>query len=56
MVATILSHPELQGFRRWMLGTLDAYGLYAQYGFQPLEEPGRVMQIYYPDVYRQKNQ
>lgn len=56
MVGTILSHPELQGFRRWMLGTLDAHGLYAQYGFRPIEEPGRLMQIYYPDVYRKKDQ
>jgi len=55
MMETILSHPELQGFRRWMLGTLDAHGLYAQFGFRPLDQPERVMQKNYPEVYGKKN-
>jgi GNAT superfamily N-acetyltransferase len=36
--------PVLQGFRRWMLGTADAHGLYAQYGFTSLTQPQRWMQ------------
>jgi GNAT superfamily N-acetyltransferase len=33
MVATVKSHPSLQGIRRWLLFTADAHGLYAQFGF-----------------------
>jgi N-acetylglutamate synthase-like GNAT family acetyltransferase len=43
LMQCILSHPELQGFRSWLLGTRDAHGLYSQFGFNPLEEPGRYM-------------
>ena len=39
MMKVILDHPALQGFRRWMLGTKDAHGLYAQFGFAPLDNP-----------------
>lgn len=33
MMETILAHPELQGFRRWLLLTKDAHGLYEKFGF-----------------------
>jgi GNAT superfamily N-acetyltransferase len=33
LIATALEHPELQGLRRWLLGTRDAAGLYKQLGF-----------------------
>ena len=33
LMQCILEHPELQGFRRWLLATADAHGLYAQSGF-----------------------
>src|ERR1041384_2254049 len=33
LMEAILSHPELQNLRRWILATKDAHGLYAQYGF-----------------------
>jgi GNAT superfamily N-acetyltransferase len=52
LMETIMTHPELQGFRSWMLGTKDAHGLYAQFGFGPLEEPQRIMRKSNPDVYR----
>lgn len=45
LVQTILAHPELQGLRRFLLATADAHGLYAQFGFQPLAKPERMMQI-----------
>jgi GNAT superfamily N-acetyltransferase len=44
LMETILSHPELQGLRRFLLATRDAHGLYAQYGFTPLADPGRWME------------
>jgi GNAT superfamily N-acetyltransferase len=49
----ITDHPELQGLRRWMLGTRDAHSLYAQYGFTPLASPQRFMENAKLDPYRQ---
>lgn len=39
LMEVILSHPELQGFRRWMLATADAHELYRRYGFSELGAP-----------------
>jgi hypothetical protein len=50
--ATIQSHPELQGLRRFVLATRDAHGLYAQFGFHPLAHPETFMEIVQPDIYR----
>ena len=36
LMASIMTHPRLQGLRRWSLGTRDAQGLYAQFGFNPV--------------------
>ncbi|MGA3267062.1 MAG: GNAT family N-acetyltransferase [Verrucomicrobiota bacterium] len=44
LVAAVLAHPRLQGLRRLMLGTRDAHGLYARFGFQPLAYPERFME------------
>lgn len=52
LMQCILAHPELQGFRRWILATADAHGLYAQSGFKPLAKPERWMELHNPDVYR----
>jgi N-acetylglutamate synthase-like GNAT family acetyltransferase len=52
LVEVILSHPELQGLRRWLLLTADAHGLYAPFGFTPVPEPSRLMQIHNPTVYQ----
>jgi GNAT superfamily N-acetyltransferase len=43
LVAAMLEHPELQGLRRWMLGTADAHGLYRQFGFDGLVRAERFM-------------
>ena len=45
LVAAVLGHPRLQGLRRFMLGTKDAAGLYARFGFKPLAQPERFMEI-----------
>lgn len=45
LVRAFQSHPELQGLRRWLLGTKDAHGVYAAPGFQPLDAPERLMHI-----------
>ena len=52
LMQVILGHPQLQGFRSWMLATKDAHGLYAQSGFAALENPERVMREAFPDVYK----
>lgn len=39
----ILTHPDLQELRGWLLGTKDAHGLYEQFGFTELPEPKRYM-------------
>jgi len=44
LVEMILSHPDLQGLRRWMLATRDAHELYRRYGFAGLGEPGIFME------------
>jgi GNAT superfamily N-acetyltransferase len=37
LVQTIVSHPELSGLRM-LLATADAHGLYARFGFEPVDE------------------
>lgn len=44
LMKVILAHPELQGFRRWVLATKDAHGLYERFGFIPLHRPERWME------------
>ncbi len=44
LIHTMVEHPRLRGLRRWMLGTRDAHGLYAQYGFIPLADGPRWME------------
>jgi GNAT superfamily N-acetyltransferase len=48
----IMSHPELQGLRRWSLLTRDAHGLYRQFGFTDPKAPERAMEISNPDAYK----
>jgi N-acetylglutamate synthase-like GNAT family acetyltransferase len=52
LVAAILAHPQLQGLRRFLLGTLDAHGLYAQFGFAPIKDVERFMEIHRPNPYQ----
>ncbi len=51
LMRTILSHPDLQGFRRWILATADAHGLYEQFGFSALKVPERWMEKSAPNAY-----
>jgi len=47
----VVAHPRLQGFRRTILATRDAHGLYRQVGFTPLAAPDRWMERWTPDAY-----
>ena len=51
LMETIVNHPELQGFRRWVLATKDAHTLYEKYGFTPLKHPERWMEKAAPNAY-----
>jgi GNAT superfamily N-acetyltransferase len=44
LMQAVLGHPDLQGLRRFLLATMDAHGLYAQFGFKPLANPSRMME------------
>ena len=50
LMEVILSHPELQGFRRWVLATKDAHELYRRFGFQDLKRPERWMERPVPSM------
>jgi N-acetylglutamate synthase-like GNAT family acetyltransferase len=54
LVSVIQAHPHLQGLRRFLLATLDAHGLYAQFGFTPVAKPERMMEIARPNLYQEK--
>ncbi len=54
MMSGIMSHVGLKNVRRFMLMTRDAQGLYKQFGFAPLTEPERVMEISEVDFYKKR--
>lgn len=51
LMEVIMNHEDLQGLRRFMLGTRDAHGLYRRFGFTPLTDPSRWMEITNPHLY-----
>jgi GNAT superfamily N-acetyltransferase len=51
LMQAVVTHPRLQGLRRFTLATSDAHGLYAQFGFEPVADAMPFMQRYFPDVY-----
>jgi len=51
LMQAVMAHPELQGLRRWSLATRDAHGLYRQFGFAPVAQPERHMEILRRDIY-----
>jgi GNAT superfamily N-acetyltransferase len=52
LMEVIMSQDFVPGLRRMMLGTRDAQGLYAQFGFTELSANVRWMQLHRPDVYQ----
>jgi GNAT superfamily N-acetyltransferase len=51
LIESVMSHPDLQGLRRVLLGTREAHGLYERFGFKPLADPIGFMEVFRPDVY-----
>ena len=52
LMKEILAHPDLQGLRRINLATRDAHSLYERFGFKPLSNPEKMMEIIKPDIYK----
>lgn len=50
LMEVIISHPELQGFRRWVLATKDAHEMYRRFGFDELKRPERWMERHDPNT------
>jgi GNAT superfamily N-acetyltransferase len=51
LIECVMRHPDLQGFRRWILATLDAHELYKEFGFTHLGKPEVFMEKFDPNVY-----
>jgi N-acetylglutamate synthase-like GNAT family acetyltransferase len=51
LMDTIMTHPDLQGLRRWILLTSTADWLYEKYGFTRLAKPELYWELYNPNVY-----
>ncbi|HEX8287527.1 MAG TPA: GNAT family N-acetyltransferase [Pyrinomonadaceae bacterium] len=51
LMEIIVNHPDLQGFRRWILATKDAHTLYEKFGFAALKHPERWMEKAAPNAY-----
>jgi len=44
LMQAVVEHPDVRGLRRFALVTDDAHGLYAQYGFEPIDDVHKWMQ------------
>jgi GNAT superfamily N-acetyltransferase len=51
LMEVIMSHPALQGLRRFALSTRDAHALYRQFGFEVVANPERQMEIMRRNIY-----
>jgi GNAT superfamily N-acetyltransferase len=52
LMQTVMTHPSLQGIRRFMLMTKDAHALYARNGWRVLQNPDRCMEKHNPHIYQ----
>jgi GNAT superfamily N-acetyltransferase len=50
LMECIMAHHDLRGVCRVLLGTRDAHGLYQRYGFTPLSDPSRFMEVFRTDA------
>lgn len=51
LMKEVFSHPQLQGLRRFCLGTRDAHKLYEQFGFHVIKKPELWMEIKHENIY-----
>jgi len=55
MMRELMTHPDLQGLRRWALATRDAHGLYEKVGFAAPANPAGLMEIARPGMYLKRD-
>jgi GNAT superfamily N-acetyltransferase len=53
MMECIMQNPSLQNLRLFLLATRDAHKLYGKFGFKPVGDPERFMEIFNPGIYSQ---
>lgn len=51
LMQAVMTHPDLQHLRRFLLATRDAHALYRQFGFSALKNPQVLMERHDPEVY-----
>jgi GNAT superfamily N-acetyltransferase len=51
LMECIVAHPELQGLRRFSLMTRDAHELYRRFGFKPMADTTRYLEIHHAHAY-----
>jgi GNAT superfamily N-acetyltransferase len=51
LMECIVGHPDLHGLRRFCLFTKDAHKLYSRFGFTPMKNTDRYMEIFQPGIY-----
>ena len=51
LMKAVMSHPDLQGLRRFQLVTRDAHRLYERVGFRPPQHPERHLEIFKHGMY-----
>ena len=54
LMKSVMSHPQLQRLRKFLLATADSHRLYKLFGFKELEKPYRMMEITVEDIYLKK--
>lgn len=52
LMESVMTHPNLQGLRRWILLTSTAVWLYEKYGFAKVPQPEIYMELFNPNVYK----
>src|SRR6478609_3462370 len=56
LMESVMTHPNLQGLRRWILLTSTADWLYEKYGFNKVPKPELYMELFDPNVYKKDKQ
>lgn len=54
LMQEVFGHSQLQGLRRFCLGTRDAHKLYEQFGFYIIKKPELWMEIRHENIYAAK--
>lgn len=52
LMSCVLAHTQLQGLRRFCLGTRDAHELYKKFGFKVIAQPENWLEIKISNIYQ----